>query len=166
MLIGCDFQTLSAERRSFFPESPATIHYAPLPAHYSLPNPSHQTRKFPPTPSIHSTSRVSFRKLSIQYCTLTVMHFSVIILCVSRIPVRFSAWGSSPTQILPAFSTASLPRTRSNARNSHLFMPLLHDLRTPGVGLPSRHSPLLTRHYLLQNHRLQICLKTHNFNHL
>ncbi len=35
-------------------------------------NPSHQTTKFPPTLSIHSTSASHVRMIKLQYCTLTV----------------------------------------------------------------------------------------------
>jgi len=36
--------------------------------------PSQQTTKFPPTLSIHCTSRVSIRMIRTKYCTLTVIH--------------------------------------------------------------------------------------------
>src|ERR1700734_427682 len=38
-------------------------------------NLSHQTRKFPPTPSIFSTSTRLIRMIKLQYCTLTVITF-------------------------------------------------------------------------------------------
>jgi hypothetical protein len=46
--------------------------------------------------------------------------------------------GPNPTQPLPHFPTTSKHPTRSNARNSITFMPLLHNLRTPpGGGTPT-----------------------------
>jgi hypothetical protein len=43
------------------------------------PIPSHQTTKFPPTPSIHSTSASHVRMMKLQYYTLTVINNSATI---------------------------------------------------------------------------------------
>ncbi len=44
--------------------------------------PSHQTPDFPPTHSIHSTSRVSIRMIRTKYCTLTVIEIHANLLHV------------------------------------------------------------------------------------
>src|SRR5579859_2533331 len=46
-------------------------------------SPSHQTPRFPPTPSIRSTSPSHVRMIKLRYCTLTVIQFPAIIPYVS-----------------------------------------------------------------------------------
>jgi hypothetical protein len=69
---------------------------------------------------------------------------------------------------LPIFSTPSKHPTRSNARNSIPFMPLLHtSLYTPGGGMHPRassatHYPLFPTHGSPQNFYPPACDLRHN----
>src|SRR5271170_7504985 len=118
--------------------------------HFSS-KPSHQTTKFAPTRSIHSSSASHVRMIKLQYYSLTVIQFSATIPYVY--PELRRARPAEPTLIalrslvLPAFHyspfTISLVfillRTLLRRANSQLlsFQNLPHSLRkTPGVGVP------------------------------
>jgi len=58
---------------------------------------SHQTTKFPPTPSIPSTSPRLIRMIKLWYCTLTVIQFPAILIHVYPEPRRVSPTPSSPS---------------------------------------------------------------------
>jgi hypothetical protein len=71
---------------------------------------SRQTPKFPPTPSIHSTSRVSIRIIYIKYCILTVITFLATILHGSNAKLARTRCPLSISLLLfhPLFSAKSL----------------------------------------------------------
>jgi len=59
--------------------TPSSSPYSLLTIHYSLSFPSHQTTKFPPTPSIHATSASHVRMIDNSTITLTVIEIRATI---------------------------------------------------------------------------------------
>src|SRR5271165_966352 len=107
----------------------------PSSRHAFCPFPSHQTTKFPPTPSIRSTSASHVRMIKLQYSTFTVIHISATIPCDSPRPhiLAFLLFTVhySPLRCLS-------PRTRRKCRKPFPFMRLLHNSRIPrGRGSPA-----------------------------
>jgi hypothetical protein len=96
--------------------------------------PSHQTTKFPPTLSNHSTSASHVRMIKLQYCTLTVIQFHATILYDSA-PLHAPAFPLLTFQSPPLKDLS--PRTRRKRRKPFPLTRLLHNLRTPrGRGSP------------------------------
>ena len=89
-----------------------------------VPKPSHQTPKFPPTPSIHSTSRVSIRMMRIKYYTFTVIQFH-------------ATFPHARPEDFP-----KEPRSASHPNAARLYRQPLIFCRSSS----SRHSSLVTRH--------------------
>jgi hypothetical protein len=91
-------------------------------------NLSHQTTKFPPTPSNHSTSPSHVRIIKLQYCTLTVIQFRATILYDSA-PLHAPAFLLFTMQSPPLKHLS--PRTRRKRRKPFPLRRLLHNSRTP-----------------------------------
>ena len=109
-------------------------------------NPSHQTTKFPPTPSNHSTSTSHVRMIKLQYCTLTVITILATILYDSP-PFHSPAFLPFTTQSPPLNHLS--PRTRRKSRKPFPLRRLLHNSRTPrGWGSPALLCDLCARRLL------------------
>ena len=126
----------------------------PLTTHH--PFPSQQTRKFPPTSSIHSTSPSHVRMIKLRYCTLTVITISATLAYVSlpacapasRFPFSPARPSRIPsaTHLLPSFSTAAHFCQRHFADKPSIFIRFGTTSVTdrgrvpPGVPLSPSHS--------------------------
>jgi hypothetical protein len=102
--------------------------YSLLTTHCSLPIPSHQTTKFPPTPSIRSTSASHVRIMKLQYYTLTVIHTSATIPRDSPSPhilafLLLTVHHSLPTSFRCAREATSATPFRSCAYFTILWIP-------------------------------------------
>jgi hypothetical protein len=111
-------------------------------------------------PKIPAKSSVPLRLPLHKNCSLLTPSKSTLLQLL--IPLHFISLGINtykkpgrgPISRAPIFcklvTTHTSPHwSRTNARNSIRFMPLLHDLRTPGVGVPVPNEGLLFRLDLL-----------------
>jgi hypothetical protein len=93
--------------------------------------PSQQTTKFPPTPSIRSTSASHVRMINVQYCPFTVI---TIPGTIPYDPALFHAPAFLQLTIhYPPLDCLS-PRTRRKRRKPFPLMRLLYNFPHPGVG--------------------------------